>query len=69
MVDSKRLHANGRHFALMRAVCRSEAVTGRPSKEMADLIRWGYVEHDGAEYTATDEGLRANETWQNMEDR
>lgn len=67
MVDRGRLHVNGRHFSLMKIVVSGHA-TGLPSKEMEDLIRWGYVIYDGDGYDATEEGKKVNSTWQNMKD-
>lgn len=66
-VDRSRLHANGRHFSLMRAVVMGEA-RGIPSKEMHDLISWGYVFYDGQGYSPTEIGAKANGTWQNMKE-
>lgn len=64
---SSRPRVNGRHFSLLKAVVAGEA-RPRASKEMLELVDWGYVFYDGGAFVVTEEGAKINDTWQNMKD-
>lgn len=61
-----RSRISGRHFSLMAAIVRGEAIRG-VSSELSDLKRWGYVDFDGTDYTPTEAGKKVFDTWENME--
>lgn len=66
-LDNRRLRIGGPHFSRLKLVALGEA-KGHKSEQMEDLIKWGYVEFDGFDYTFTQEGKKYWDTLQNMKD-